>query len=928
MSRIDFARLGTNYFLPTLLLALLLSACGGEKPEVLLASAKTYLAKDDAKAAIIQLKNALQADVNLAEARYLLGVALLRTGDAAGSEAELRKARDFKHPDEEVLPPLAEAMFALKQYRKLTDEFAGDTLASPSAQARLQTTVAAGFAAQNRPDAARESLEVALKADPSYIKARLMQARNQGERQEFVSAIASVESILTAAPTDHEAWKLKGDLLRYGTRQNVEATVAYRKAVELKPNFVAAHVAILDDLLVNEDFDAAAKQLELLKKAAPNAVGTKYYETLLAYRKKDLKLATTLAQQLVQLSPENFRSQQLAGEIALASNVPSQAVAHLSEAVRIVPQAAQARRLLVRAYLSTGRPAKALAMLQPMLAGDKVDPPTHMLAGEVYLQNNDSKKAQEHFAKATQQAPKNTRARTSLALTRMAGGSVDSALGELQKIADADNGISADLALISSYLARRDFDKALKAIDALEKKQPDKPQTFTLRARIQLAKKDTAGARKSFERAAVLDPGHYPAMAALAALDLADKKPDDARKRFETMLAQDPKDAQALMALAELRARSGGAKEEVAELIGRAVTATPTEYQPRLLLVDFHLRNKDFKLALAAAQNAVTAIADSPELLEALGRAQQASGDSNQAVTTFGKLVAMRPESVQPLMQLANAQIAVGNKDAATATLRKAVALKPDQLEAQRGLMTLAAEAKNYTEALAIARDVKKQRPQDIAGFVFEGDVAAAQKKWDAAVDAYRQGLQVSPAPLLATKIHSALSASGKLAEAGTFAAVWLKEKPKDIGFRLYLGSEAGARGDFATAERMYSSVVEIQPDYAVGLNNLAWVTGKLGKEGAIALAEKAVALDPQQAAFMDTLAMLLSQKSDYARALEWQNKALALQPQTDLYRLNLAKIHIQGGKRDLARKELDALATLGDKFKGQAEVTSLLKTL
>jgi hypothetical protein len=33
-------------------------------------------------------------------------------------------------------------------------------------------------------------------------------------------------------------------------------------------------------------------------------------------------------------------------------------------------------------------------------------------------------------------------------------------------------------------------------------------------------------------------------------------------------------------------------------------------------------------------------------------------------------------------------------------------------------------------------------------------------------------------------------------------------------------------------------------------------------------------------------------------------------------------------GKKDEARKELDALAKLGDKFSGQAEVSQLLKTL
>jgi len=78
----------------------------------------------------------------------------------------------------------------------------------------------------------------------------------------------------------------------------------------------------------------------------------------------------------------------------------------------------------------------------------------------------------------------------------------------------------------------------------------------------------------------------------------------------------------------------------------------------------------------------------------------------------------------------------------------------------------------------------------------------------------------------------------------------------------------------------------------------------------------------------MDTLAVLLSDKGDYAKAVELQNKVMTLQPQNGLFRLNLAKIHIKGGKKDLAKKELDELVKLGDKFGGQAEVAGLLKGL
>ena len=67
------------------------------------------------------------------------------------------------------------------------------------------------------------------------------------------------------------------------------------------------------------------------------------------------------------------------------------------------------------------------------------------------------------------------------------------AIDELQDIAASDTGATADLALISAHLRRKEFDKALAAIDKLEAKQPDKPLAANLRGRIQLAQKDNAG---------------------------------------------------------------------------------------------------------------------------------------------------------------------------------------------------------------------------------------------------------------------------------------------------------------------------------------------------------------------------------------------------------------------------------------------------
>ncbi len=169
---------------------------------------------------------------------------------------------------------------------------------------------------------------------------------------------------------------------------------------------------------------------------------------------------------------------------------------------------------------------------------------------------------------------------------------------------------------------------------------------------------------------------------------------------------------------------------------------------------------------------------------------------------------------------------------------------------------------------------------------------------------------------------------SGQGAEADQFSTSWQKANPKDAAFPFALGDDALARQDYASAEKHYTAVTKVQPNSAAAYNNLAWVSSKLNKEGAIAYAEKANAMAPNQPAFMDTLALLLAKKGDYAQAEELEKRAIALQPSNALWQLNLAKIHIQGAKKDLARKELEKLRQLGDRFGAQAEVADLLRSL
>jgi thioredoxin-like negative regulator of GroEL len=69
-------------------------------------------------------------------------------------------------------------------------------------------------------------------------------------------------------------------------------------------------------------------------------------------------------------------------------------------------------------------------------------------------------------------------------------------------------------------------------------------------------------------------------------------------------------------------------------------------------------------------------------------------------------------------------------------------------------------------------------------------------------------------------------------------------------------------------------------------------------------------------------------EKGDTTRGLELLQKASTMAPQAAAIRLNFAKALIKTGQKDAARKELDELAKLGDKFAGQSEVAQLKQSL
>lgn len=906
--------------------ALLLTACGaGDDPAELTASARQYLDKDDARTAIIQLKTALQKAPDSAEARYLLGRALLASGDAAGAAIELRKALDLRHPEDEVVPELARAMFVQGDFQRLTEQFGRTTLADKAAQASLAVTLARTWGGLGRRDQARDAALAALQAVPEYGPASIFLARVKADTGDIDGAIADVDRQLQRAPQDAEGWQVKGDLLAYGKRDADGALAAYRQALAVKPSHVPAHGGALTVLLGKQDLEGARAQLGELQKLLPRHPQTLYFAANVALMGKETDKAREITQELLKVAPDNARVRQLAGAVEAERGSLIQAQEHLERAVSLAPGLDVARRLLALVHLRRSEPGKALTVLQPLLERPDAGAAVWSMKAQAHVQQGELQEAEAAFAEAAKANPDDARTQAALAVSKVLRGETDAGLAQLRSLAaDADSSV-ADLPLIATLVRKRDFDGALKAIDVLEGKQPDRPVAANLRGRVLLAKGDRAAAVQAFERALQIQPSFFPAAAALAQIALADKRPQDAQAIVDKVLAADPKNSQALIASAALKARAGAKREEIVAMFTRAIQQVPTDAAPRLALVNYQLAQKEIKAALETAQQAVAALPEHAGLVDALGRALAASGDTQQAISSFNRLAQLVPNSPAPYMRLADVQWAAKNQDAAIQALRRALAIAPGHLPAQRALVDAHLAQGKPVDALAVAREIQQQHPKADAGYLIEGGIEASQQRWDAALAAYRKGLQAMPKSTeLATRIHVALTAAKRGGEADRHAAQWLRDNPGDAGFRFYLGDVALAKRDLPAAEAAYRTVLELQPNNALALNNVAWLMATQRKPGAVPLAERAVELLPDRPVIMDTLATALAAEGEPAKAVEIMRQALALDEKNPQLRLGLARLLIEAGDKAGARAELDSLEALGDKFPRQKEVTEL----
>ncbi len=887
--------------------------------------AKDFEDKGNLKGSIIELKNAIQNNPDSPQARLLLGQVYVRAGLGADAEKELRQAEKLGIAKETIRIPLGEALLQQREYSRALQEMIPGADTSPKNVARINRLRADALMGLGEREEACTLYAQVIKQDAGHVPAYWGMTHCAVANKDIQAARAHLDAAFRIAPMDAGTWILLGDLEH--TLNNLPAAeAAYATALKHAPEDIqglASHAMVL---LSQSKLESAGKDIAKLRTLAPRDPRSGYLTALLNYREGRYAEAQSALQQVLAVAPGHRPSNLLAGAVAYALGDYEQAASKLGTVLADIPGNAQARKLLAAAQTRLGEPDKARNTLKPLLATLTDDPQVQSLLAGAHLAAADFNQAGDYFEKAVAADPDAPATRTQLGLVRLLERESEAAITELGAAArlDAKGETQADVLLVIAHIDRREFDKALEAVNALEKKRPNNPAVFNLKGGAYLGKNDTANARKSFEQALKLNPAYLPAATNLARIHLRQGKPEAARALFQKMLETDAGNSRAMVELAKLWF-AGKDDRQAVELLERAVKADPKSVEAQRLLVNYHIKKGDTLKAVSVAREMLNANPAHPDALHTLGIAQLSAGDAAGARSSFKRLTDLAPRSPEAHYRLASAQIATKDLEGAQQSLQAALKLSPKALDLHVALFQLLQMRGHDDEAVRVARQLQQVHPKVATGYAIEGDALLKAGQYAQAAQAYTKAFERAPNGTLVSKLHRSLALAGKRPDADARLAAWLKQHPDDLVANVYVARDHAEAGRTQQAIAQYERILRKRDD-AVLLNNLAWLYLTEKSPKARATAERAHKLAPQSSAVQDTLGWILVQEGELARGLGLLRQSVAASPDDATLRYHLGAALARTGDKEGARQELNRALGSGKAFPEAAEARRLLQ--
>jgi len=525
---------------------------------------------------------------------------------------------------------------------------------------------------------------------------------------------------------------------------------------------------------------------------------------------------------------------------------------------------------LAELYFKTGRVRDAVLAAQDMIKKDPNSLEAHKLLGRIYLRslgdvqnNSPSEKmldlAIEEYNKIVQIKPNDIEDR--LLLGQLYSLNHNSAKAEEQfKIAQKidPNSEEVVLNLARLYSESGDLQRAVSILEAVPQDDRSAKMEYALGSTYDQLKQNKK-AIGAYQRAIAADPDNLDAERALGQSLLNDNQLDEALKIYQDISAGDPQDPQAYLRISEIERRQGKYDQSLATL-KKAKTLVKDSLEisfNEALLYDSLGRYDDatqiLEKLVAQTAHANDQYSDMEKnnraiFLERLANVYREQNKTQLAVDTYAKMIAMGGEYATRGYQA--------------------------QVDAYR-------DARMYPQATATAEDAAKKLPKDRqiklmlagqladTGKVDEG-LALAKAQLNGTSDDRETYLQIANMDI---RLRRWKDAGDMLDKAEPFAT-----KPDEKIYVYFLrGTIAERQKQYDAAEEQFKKILAIDANNSMTLNYMGYMLADRGVRltEAVAMLQRAVTLDPQSGANLDSLGWAYFKLGQYGPAEENLRKAL-----------------------------------------------------
>lgn len=432
------------------------------------------------------------------------------------------------------------------------------------------------------------------------------------------------------------------------------------------------------------------------------------------------------------------------------------------------------------------------------------------------------------------------------------------------------------------YLAQRDWAKAEDILDGVLEREPEHAEAAYLLAQAQMGSGDLEGAATSLDTVIGIEPRFSRALIDRADVAMRQRRWDDAAAAFA-------KAAEALPDNPDLKLRQaaalmrGGRHAAARDVLAGVEKSQPGDARVQFLLVDVDRSLRDFDGAERAARRVIALEPDRASGYHALAQVLADRREHREVVDALVPAL-QRLEAKEDARSLVSLRVSLGvsqlqlrDFDAGIAQIDRARKdAGPDAgLDALRVQARL--EANRLPEALALATEARRAEPDSLRLLGLEAEARLRSGDRDRAFALYQEAIDKDSADADA---HIAFS--GLLLEAREFKraeSVLTAARtrfPAETSIPFQLGAVFEEQERYEDAERAFRDALVIDPKHAPTLNYLGYMLAEHSRklDEAVKLLTEAVALDPYNGSYLDSLGWAYFKSGAYDRAKTYLMRA------------------------------------------------------